>query len=98
MLLAVLPFIQGGCGKSGTSAQNGTDKFGTNKLETVFVEGNAKQKEVIQKAEAAIKAQDYGTAYDALQGLYQDTSLSAEQTQAIKDSMLVLGNYPRRAP
>lgn len=86
-----------GCGKK--SAENSkADRFGTNKLETVFITGSTSQKNVVHQAEAVINQQNYGAAYDLLQNLSRDQSLTPEQAQAIKDSLLELGNVPRSAP
>lgn len=97
VLLMVLMIVAAGCG-SGSKSASGADKFGTNKLETAFAEAGVPVKGAIQKAEASIKSKDYGAAYDTLFALTKDTSLSPEQTQAIKSTLEVLGNYPRKTP
>lgn len=96
-LLALALFLTAGCGKKKESAQ-GEDAFGINKLVRVFADASAPQKQVIEKVGNAIKGQDYGAASDALQGLARNPSLNSDQTQAIKETLAVLGNYPRRAP
>ena len=97
LILAATAIVCAGCGKSTKSAAT-ADKFGTNKLETVFADAGMPIKSVVQKAKASIGAQDYGAAYDALQGLTRNPSLTSEQMEALKSSLLALGDVPRRAP
>jgi hypothetical protein len=98
LLILTLAVLAGaGCGKAAKKTE-AADPIGTNKLETVFADAGAPVKNVIKKSEAAIAAKDYGTAYDALQGLTRGSSLNAEQSEAVKNALLVLGNFPRNAP
>lgn len=97
VLLLTLLAIATSCGKK-TDGGGASDRFGTNKLEATFSTAPASQKIVVHNAETSINAKDYGRAYDALQNLSRDTTLTPEQTQAISGSLLELGKYPRSAP
>lgn len=97
VLLLTLLAIATSCGKK-TDGGGASDKFGTNKLNEAFSSAPASQKSVVQNAETSISGKDYGRAYDALQNLSRDTTLTPEQTQAINGSLLELGKYPRLAP
>lgn len=97
LILTAAILVGAGCGQSEKKAA-AADPFGTNKLETVFADAAAPVRNAIKKSETAIAAQDYGAAYDALQVLSRDKTLSPEQMDALKNSLLALGNVPRRAP
>lgn len=71
-----------GCGKSG-----GGESVDTSALQASFESAEASVKESAEKAIAAVKSSDWAGAVTELKKLLEDAKLTAEQQQAVKDTL-----------
>jgi len=71
-----------GCGKSG-----GDESVDTSALQASFESAEASVKESAEKAIAAVKSSDWAGAVTELKKLLEDAKLTAEQQQAVKDTL-----------
>ena len=80
--LLVLGLVVGGCAK-----KDGGTNVDTSQLQASFKSAEPATQSSADKVVSAVKAQDYSGALAELQTLAQNTKLTPEQQQAIKDVM-----------